>query len=53
MRCELMQAVWLLLMDNDLMHAYLHGRDSNDFPDGVTRRVYPRFFTYATDYLEK
>lgn len=35
------------------MHAYVHGYDTDEFWDGVMRRIFPRFFTYATDYLEK
>ncbi|KAF6760980.1 hypothetical protein DFP72DRAFT_804695 [Ephemerocybe angulata] len=51
-RLEMFCAVWLLLMDKDLMHAYVHGHDTK-FWDEIIRRVYPRFFTYASDYLEK
>ncbi|KAJ8589808.1 hypothetical protein M405DRAFT_899068 [Rhizopogon salebrosus TDB-379] len=49
---ELIQAIWKLLLDGDFMHAYEHGiviRCS----DGVTRRIFPRFFTYSADYPEK
>jgi hypothetical protein len=47
-----MQAVWLLLLDEDLMHAYTYGIIV-EFADGIMRHVFPRFFTYSADYLEK
>jgi len=49
---ELMQAVWDLLLDEDFMHVYEHGIVIT-CGDGITRQVYPRFFTYSADYLEK
>jgi hypothetical protein len=51
-RHELMQAIWLLLMDDDFMHAYEFGIVI-EFLDGIRRRVFPRFFTYSADYPEK
>lgn len=51
-RHELMQAIWLLLMDDDFMHAYEFGIVI-EFLDGISRRVFPRFFTYSADYPEK
>ncbi|KAG2339699.1 hypothetical protein BDR05DRAFT_835785, partial [Suillus weaverae] len=44
---ELMQAIWLLLMNDDFMHAYEFGIVI-EFLD-----VFPRFFTYSADYPEK
>ncbi|KAJ3518649.1 hypothetical protein NMY22_g13571 [Coprinellus aureogranulatus] len=52
MRRELYQAVILLLLNHDLMHAYLYGEDMV-FWDHVIRRAYPRFFTDSLDYAEK
>ncbi len=52
LRRELMHAVWDLLLDVEFMHAYEHGIVLK-CADGVTRRIYPRFFTYAADYPEK
>ncbi|PPQ73389.1 hypothetical protein CVT24_008509 [Panaeolus cyanescens] len=52
LRRELMQAVWGLLLDDDFLKAYKDGIDIL-FPDGVYRRVFPRFFTYSADYPEK
>ncbi|KAG2740084.1 hypothetical protein P692DRAFT_201872694 [Suillus brevipes Sb2] len=51
-RHELMHAIWLLLMDDEFMHAYEFGIVI-EFLDGVSRRVFPRFFTYSADYPEK
>ncbi|EMD39369.1 hypothetical protein CERSUDRAFT_134414, partial [Gelatoporia subvermispora B] len=49
---ELFQAIWLLLLDDDFLHAYVHG-----FVilcgDGIRRRMFPRFLTYSADYPEK
>lgn len=49
---ELMHEVWLLLLDADFMHAYEHGIIIK-CADGITRRIFPRFFTYSADYPEK
>lgn len=47
-----MQAIWLLLLDEKLVDAYLHGA-IEECPDGVLRRFFPRFFVYSCDYPEK
>ena len=49
---ELVQKVWELLLDEEFMEAYEHGLIIS-CADGVTRRIYPRFFTYSADYPEK
>lgn len=49
---ELMHAVWDLLLTVEFIHAYLHGVVIKCY-DGVTRRIFPRFFTYSADYPEK
>jgi hypothetical protein len=49
---ELIQAIWKLLLDEDFMHAYEHGMVVR-CADGITRRVFPRFFSYSADYPEK
>jgi len=49
---ELVQKVWELLLDDDFMQAYEHGIVIT-CADGVTRRIFPRFFTYSADYPEK
>jgi hypothetical protein len=52
LRRELMQAIWLLLLDDKLIDAYLHGTVV-ECSDGTSRRFFPRFFTYSCDYPEK
>jgi hypothetical protein len=47
-----MHAVWSRLLDDDFLHACQHGIVIC-LPDGITRRVYPRIFTYSADYPEK
>jgi hypothetical protein len=49
---ELMHAIWSILLDEDFMEAYVNGIILQ-FADGVFRRVFLRFFTYAADYPEK
>ncbi|KAI0643889.1 hypothetical protein C8Q79DRAFT_1002431 [Trametes meyenii] len=49
---ELIQQIWLLLLDEKFMEAYEHGI-LVECGDGVTRRIFPRFFTYSADYPEK
>lgn len=52
LRRELMQAIWRILLDDDFMDAYENGIVIM-FPDGIQRRLFPRFFTYSADYPEK
>ncbi|KIJ17498.1 hypothetical protein PAXINDRAFT_110880 [Paxillus involutus ATCC 200175] len=49
---ELMHAIWELLLDEDFMRAYKYGI-LIECADGITRRIFPRFFTYSADYPEK
>ena len=49
---ELIHAIYELLLDEEFMHAYEHGIVVK-CADGITRRIFPRFFTYAADYPEK
>jgi hypothetical protein len=49
---ELMRAVWMLMLDPELMRAYVHGQIVV-CADGIKRRVFPRFFVYSADYPEK
>ncbi|KAJ2991082.1 hypothetical protein NUW54_g8290 [Trametes sanguinea] len=49
---ELMQRVWLLLLDDDFLEAYENGILVK-CGDGVTRRIFPRILTYSADYPEK
>lgn len=52
LKSELMQQVWIKLLDDDFIDAYLHGVVV-ECADGVVRRMFPRFFTYSADYPEK
>ena len=47
-----MQAIWLLLMDEEFMEAYKHGM-LVQCGDGILRRLFPRLFSYSADYPEK
>lgn len=49
---ELMQRIWLLLLDEEFMKAYEHGILVT-CGDGVIRRIFPRIFSYSADYPEK
>lgn len=51
-RRELMHAIWSCILDDDFQQAYEHGLIIQ-CPDGVSRRFYPRIFTYSADYPEK
>lgn len=52
LKVDLMQKVWSLLLNDDFVTAYVHGIVLT-CGDGVKRRIFPRFFTYAADYPEK
>jgi len=47
-----MQAIWALLLNDKFMHAYKYGIIVR-YGDGVTRWVFPCFFSYSADYPEK
>jgi hypothetical protein len=49
---DLVQKVWELLLDEEFMEAYEHGLVIS-CADDVTRLIFPRFFTYSADYIEK
>ncbi|KAI5896415.1 uncharacterized protein SCHCODRAFT_02664227 [Schizophyllum commune H4-8] len=51
-RRELFHGVWHLILDKEFLEAYTHGIILKCM-DGVTRRIYPRIFTYSADYPEK
>ncbi len=52
LRRELVHAVWILLMDDEFMHAYVHGIVFQ-LVDGIPRILFLRFLTYSADYPEK
>ena len=47
-----MHAVWRIMLSEAFVYAWIHGIIV-DCGDGVTRRIYPRIFTYSADYPEK
>jgi hypothetical protein len=51
-RREIAQAVWKVILDDEFMHAYVHGFPE-ELMDGITRLGFPRFLTYSADYPEK
>ncbi|KAG8741331.1 hypothetical protein FRC10_002993 [Ceratobasidium sp. 414] len=52
LRRELMHAILLELLDDEFLHAWRHGIVIK-CADGITRRVFPRIFTYSADYPER
>ena len=51
-RRELFHEVVKLILEGRFAEAYKHGILIM-FPDGITRRVFPRFYSYSADYPEK
>jgi hypothetical protein len=51
-RRELFHEVIKLILEGRFTEAYKHGV-LIEFPDGITRRVFPRFYCYSADYPEK
>jgi Plavaka transposase len=49
---ELFHEQWNILLDSEFLEAYEHGIVILCC-DGITRRFYPRIFTYSADYPEK
>ncbi|THU88480.1 hypothetical protein K435DRAFT_679706, partial [Dendrothele bispora CBS 962.96] len=49
---EIMQAVWNLLLDEELLNAYIHGL-LLVCTDKLLQRLYPQFFSHSADYLER
>ncbi|KAF9069356.1 hypothetical protein BDP27DRAFT_1421143 [Rhodocollybia butyracea] len=49
---DLYWVIWLLLLNDDFVHAYVYRIIIECF-DGILRLIFPRFFSYATDYPEK
>ena len=52
LRREIVQAIWLLLLDDDLIRAYEEGEAIKLFDD-IVRAMFPRFLFYSMDYPEK
>ncbi|KAF8231684.1 hypothetical protein L208DRAFT_1185620, partial [Tricholoma matsutake] len=51
-KCELVHAIWVLLLDEGFMHAYVHGIVVK-YIDGIMCHFFPTFFIYLADYPEK
>jgi hypothetical protein len=51
-RREVLHAQWAILLDDEFLEAYAHGIVVQCC-DGISRRFYPRIFTYSADYPEK
>jgi Plavaka transposase len=51
-RRELYHAVITLILKGEFAEAYRNGIVI-EFPDGVSRRIFPRFYCYSADYPEK
>ncbi|EIW62284.1 uncharacterized protein TRAVEDRAFT_115985 [Trametes versicolor FP-101664 SS1] len=49
---ELTQQIWMLLLDNDFLHAYVHGFVVQ-CGDGIMRCLFLCILTYSVDYPEK
>jgi hypothetical protein len=47
-----MQAVWLLLLDDEFIHAYVHGFEMELF-DELQSLLFPCFLAHSADYPEK
>jgi hypothetical protein len=52
LRRELIQAIWLLLLDDEFIHAYLHGLEMELFHE-ILCLLFPRFLCHSADYPEK
>ena len=52
LRRELAHGIWDLLLDDDLLRAYMEGEPIKLF-DGSIRAMFPRFLFYSADYPEK
>ena len=51
-RREIAQAIWMVILDDEFMDAYVHGF-LEELSDWITRLGFPRFLTYSADYPEK
>ncbi|THV02941.1 hypothetical protein K435DRAFT_652331, partial [Dendrothele bispora CBS 962.96] len=49
---EIMQAVWMLLMNDEFVHAHKHGF-LEKCADSKVRRFFPRFYTYSADNMDR
>jgi hypothetical protein len=49
---DLFHAIWGVLLDDEFIHAYVHGLVVT-LSDHISRLAFPRFFIYSMDYPEK
>ena len=49
---EIFHEQWNILLDDEFLEAYEHGI-LIQCHDGITRRLYPRIFTYSADHPER
>ena len=49
---DLVQKIWLQLIDSEFVRAYKHGILVT-CGDGIIRRLFPRILAYSADYPEK
>jgi hypothetical protein len=52
LRRELVHAIWRLLLNDNLLHAYSEGEPIT-LCDGIMRALFPRFLFHSADYPEK
>lgn len=52
MKREIVHEIWHFLMDDDFMHAFIHGLVFK-FLDGIMRIMFPQTSIYRSDYPEK
>jgi hypothetical protein len=52
LKVDLMQKIWLLMLNEDFVDAYACGTLIT-CSDGVKCQIFPQIFTYAADYPEK
>ena len=52
LKCELVHAIWCLLLNEDFINAYIFGMIVL-CADGIERHLFPQLFTYSADYPEK
>ncbi|KAN0088931.1 hypothetical protein V8E55_005988 [Tylopilus felleus] len=51
-KCELMQSIWRLLLNEEFVQAYHFGLIV-ECADKTVRRIFPQIYTYSADYPEK
>ena len=52
LKCELIHAIWGLLLNKEFLHMYKSGIIVL-CADGIQRQLFLQFFTYSADYPKK